>query len=183
MGAKAETLAGVGIDAVKAKVRDVPDFPKPGILFKDITPILQDPACFRAVIDVFAERYEKDRPDVIVAIESRGFLLGSALAYRLGIPLALVRKPKKLPWKTIRHEYTLEYGTDALEAHVDAVAKGQRVLIIDDLLATGGTAGATAELVKKLGGIVQECAFVIELGFLDGRKKLAPVKSFSLIQY
>src|SRR4051812_5270223 len=182
MGASA-VATDVGIEAVKAKIRDVPDFPKPGILFKDITPVLQDPASFRAVIDRFAERYEKARPDVIVAIESRGFLLGSALCYRLGIPLALVRKPKKLPYKTIKVEYTLEYGTDALEAHVDAVSKGQRVVIVDDLLATGGTAGATCELVKKLGGTVQECAFVIELGFLDGKKKLSPTPVFSLLQY
>ena len=184
MGAKAATMTkDAGIEAVKAKIRDVPDFPKPGILFKDITPVLADPASFRTVVDRFADRYESARPEVIVAIESRGFLLGSALAYRLGVGMALVRKPKKLPYKTIRQEYTLEYGTDALEAHVDAVAKGQRVVVIDDLLATGGTAGATVELVKKLGGVVQECAFVIELAFLDGKKKLAPTPVFSLIQY
>ena len=183
MGAKAAVKSDAGIEAVKAKIRDVPDFPKPGILFKDITPVLQDPQSFRTVIDRFADRYENARPDMIVAVESRGFLLGAALAYRLGIGLALVRKPKKLPWKTIRQEYTLEYGTDALEAHVDAVSKGQRVIIVDDLLATGGTAGATVELVKKMGGAVQECAFVIELGFLDGRKKLAPAPVFSLISY
>jgi adenine phosphoribosyltransferase len=182
MSAKATAVKDGGIEAVKAKIRDVPDFPKKGILFKDITPVLQDPATFRSVIDRFADRYEAARPDRIVAIESRGFLLGSALAYRLGIGLSLVRKPKKLPYKTVRVEYTLEYGTDALEAHVDAVEKGQRVLVIDDLLATGGTAGATIELVTKLGGTVQECAFVIELAFLEGRKKLStPV--FSLIEY
>ena len=182
MGAKAAAL-DTGLEAVKAKIRDVPDFPKPGILFKDVTPVLQDPATFRTVIDRLADRYESQRPDAIVGIESRGFLFGAALAYRLGIGLALVRKPKKLPYKTVRVEYTLEYGTDALEAHVDAVSKGQRVVIVDDLLATGGTASATIELVKKLGGTVQECAFVIELGFLNGKKKLSPTNTFSLLQY
>ncbi len=168
---------------IKEKIRDVPDFPKKGILFKDITPVLQDPQAFRGVIDRLADRYETSRPDAIVAIESRGFILGSALAYRLGIGLSLVRKPKKLPWRTRRVEYALEYGTDALEIHEDGVAKGQRIVIVDDLLATGGTAGATVKLVQGLGAIVQECAFVIELGFLDGRQKLAPVPCFSLIQY
>jgi adenine phosphoribosyltransferase len=171
------------METIKKLIRDVPDFPKPGILFKDITPVLQDPAAFRRMIDRLADRYETSRPDAIVAIESRGFILGSALAYRLGIGLAIVRKPKKLPYKKIRVEYALEYGTDALEAHEDAVAKGQRVVIVDDLLATGGTAGAAIQLANQLGATVQECAFVIELGFLDGRKKLSPVPVFSLIQY
>ena len=171
------------MDGIREKIRDVPDFPKKGILFKDITPVLQDPAAFRGVIDRLADRYEDARPDGIVAIESRGFILGSALAYRLGVGLTIVRKPKKLPWKTKRVEYALEYGTDALEIHEDGVAKGQRVVIVDDLLATGGTAGATVKLVQELGGIVQECAFVIELAFLDGKKKLAPVPVFSLLQY
>lgn len=171
------------MDGIKDKIRDVPDFPKKGILFKDITPVLQDPTAFRGVIDRLADRYETSRPDAIVAIESRGFILGSALAYRLGIGLSLVRKPNKLPWKRRRVEYALEYGTDALEIHEDGVGKGQRVVIVDDLLATGGTAGATVKLVQDLGAIVQECAFVIELGFLDGKKKLSPVPVFSLIQY
>ena len=171
------------VDAIKSRIRDVPDFPKPGILFKDITPVLQDPASFRGVIDRFADRYETNRPDVILAIESRGFILGSALAYRLGVGLAIVRKPKKLPWKKIRVEYALEYGTDALEAHEDAFTKGQRVLVVDDLLATGGTAGAAIALAQKLGATVQECAFVIELGFLEGRKKLTPTPVHSLIEY
>lgn len=171
------------MDAIKSRIRDVPDFPKPGILFKDITPVLQDPQSFRGVIDRLADRYETNRPDAILAIESRGFILGSALAYRLGIGLAIVRKPKKLPWRKIRVEYSLEYGTDALEAHEDAVSKGQRVVVVDDLLATGGTACATVQLANKLGATVQECAFVIELGFLEGRKKLAPTPAFSLIQY
>jgi len=171
------------VEEIKKRIRDVPDFPKPGILFKDITPVLQDPVAFRGVIDRLADRYETSRPDAIVAIEARGFILGAALAYRLGIGLAIVRKPKKLPWKTIRVEYALEYGTDALEAHEDAVQKGQRVVVVDDLLATGGTAAAAVQLAHKLGAVVQECAFVIELGFLDGRKKLAPTPCFSLIQY
>ncbi|HUQ41057.1 MAG TPA: adenine phosphoribosyltransferase [Candidatus Limnocylindrales bacterium] len=171
------------MEIIKSKIRDVPDFPKPGILFKDITPVLQDPVAFRATIDRMADRYETSRPDAILAIESRGFILGAALAYRLGIGLAIVRKPKKLPYKKIRVEYSLEYGTDALEAHEDAVTKGQRVVIVDDLLATGGTAGATIQLANKLGATVQECCFVIELGFLEGRKKLAPTPVFSLITY
>ncbi len=171
------------LEAIKDRIRNVPDFPKPGIQFKDITPVLQDPATFRGVIDELAGRYEGRKPDAVVAVESRGFLLGSALAYRLGVGLALVRKPKKLPWKTHRVEYALEYGTDALEAHVDAVRKGQRVLVVDDLLATGGTAGATCRLVEMLGGTVAECAFVIELGFLGGRTKLLPVPVHALIQY
>ena len=175
--------SGLTIDDVKSRIRDVPDFPKKGIVFKDLTPVLRDPAAFRAVIDRFAERYDAKRPDAILAIESRGFLLGAALADRLGIGLALVRKPKKLPWKTHRVEYALEYGTDALEMHVDAVEKGQRVVVVDDLLATGGTAGAAISLVTKVGAQVVECAFVIELGFLEGSKKLAPVPSFSLIRY
>lgn len=179
----AEKGTDAGVEALKTLIRDVPDFPKPGILFKDITPVLADPKSFKMIIDRFADRYEVARPEVIVAIESRGFLLGSALAYRLGVPLALVRKPKKLPWKTIRQEYALEYGTDALEAHVDAVGKGQRVVIVDDLLATGGTAAAAVALVAQLGGVVQECAFAIELSFLEGRKKLSPVPTFALLPY
>lgn len=171
------------VEAIKTKIRDVPDFPKPGILFKDITPVLQDPAAFRGVIDRFADRYETNRPDAILAIESRGFILGSALAYRLGVGLAIVRKPKKLPWRKIRVEYALEYGTDALEAHEDAVGEGQRVVVIDDLLATGGTASAAVELATKLGAKVQECAFVIELGFLEGRRKIGATPVFSLIHY
>src|SRR4051794_5983435 len=135
MSAKATPPAG--IEAVQAKIRDVPDFPKKGILFKDITPVLRDPASFRTVIDRLADRYETNRPDAIVAIESRGFILGAALSYRLGVGLAIVRKPKKLPYKTHRIDYALEYGTDALEIHVDSLEKGQRVIIIDDLLATG----------------------------------------------
>ena len=163
-------------------IRDIPDFPKKGIMFRDITPLLANGQAWRWTIDHFAERYQ-GAVDMVLGIESRGFIVGSALAYALGVGLAVVRKPGKLPAATFAESYELEYGTDALEIHRDAFGHPCRVLIIDDLLATGGTAHAAIELVKRLQGEVVECAFVIELEFLSGRKRLAPHGAYSLIQY
>lgn len=157
---------------LKAKIRDIPDFPKPGIIFKDITPILSDSAVFNRTIDVLADRYRSKKVDAIAGIESRGFLFGSALAYRLGLPFVPVRKKGKLPYKTVSASYDLEYGSATIEIHIDAISPGQKILVIDDLLATGGTAAATCDLVEKVGGYVVECAFVVELCFLNGREKL-----------
>ena len=171
------------IEALKAKIRDVPDFPKPGILFKDITPLLADPDGLRKIVEAFAGRYAGQGIDRVLAMESRGFIFGAPLAMRLGAGFVPVRKPGKLPYKTERVTYDLEYGTDALEMHVDGVLPGQRVLIVDDLLATGGTAGAVIELVRRAGGVVHELAFVIELDFLNGRKRLSPHSVHSLMHY
>jgi adenine phosphoribosyltransferase len=168
---------------LRSAIRDVPDFPKPGIMFKDLSPVLQDPALFNRVVDALAERYQDAPIDRIVAVEARGFLFGSALAYRMHKGLALVRKPGKLPWRTAKTTYDLEYGTDTLEIHLDAVEPGHRVLIVDDLLATGGTVGATVQLVHDRGASVYEAAFVVELAFLNGREKLRPVESFALVSY
>ncbi|MCU0866213.1 MAG: adenine phosphoribosyltransferase [Planctomycetes bacterium] len=162
-------------------LRDVPDFPKPGILFKDITPLLADPAAMRETIARLA-RLDCGRIDKVAAIESRGFLFGVPLALQLGVGFVPVRKPGKLPWKTSRVEYVLEYGTDAVEIHQDAVRSGERVLLVDDLLATGGTMGAACQLIEGCGGVVAACAFVVELCFLPGRQRLAPRRVDSLIQ-
>jgi adenine phosphoribosyltransferase len=169
--------------AIEKKIRDVHNFPKDGIIFRDITPLLQDAAAFRYTIDILAERYRDKRIDVIVAAEARGFILGAPLAYNLGVGFVPVRKPVKLPAECISAEYALEYGVDSLHMHKDAILPGQRVLIIDDLLATGGTAGAKIELVEKLGGIVIGIAFLIELTFLKGRERLKKYEITSLIQY
>jgi len=163
-------------------IRDVADFPKPGIVFKDITPLLADSVAFRATVDRFVEHY-RGRVDVVLGIESRGFIVGAPVAYGLGTGLVLVRKPGKLPHTTYAAHYALEYGTDTLEIHHDAVGNGHRVLVIDDLLATGGTASAAVELVKRCGGEVVGCAFVIELAFLGGRRRLDGKEIFSLIHY
>ena len=160
------------MDHLKTKIRHVPDFPKAGILFYDITTLLQDPAGFRAAIDSLAVPFENQGIEIVVGIESRGFIFGAAVADRIGAGFAPVRKLGKLPSTTVRATYDLEYGTDSLEIHDDAVRKGQRVLIIDDLLATGGTARATADLVKRLGGEVHALAFLIELVALNGRQRL-----------
>jgi adenine phosphoribosyltransferase len=176
-------MTDVVLESLKAKIRDVPDFPKPGILFKDITPLLADSQAFAQVIDLFARRYEARKIDRVVAVESRGFLFGAPLALRLGAGFVPVRKPGKLPYKTERLTYSLEYGTDAIEMHVDAIERGHRVLVVDDLLATGGTAQATAELARRRGGEVVELAFVVELDFLKGRERLRPHVVYSLIHY
>jgi adenine phosphoribosyltransferase len=167
---------------ILSRIRDVPDFPKPGILFKDVTPLIGDGPAFRLVTDLLEERIDGKKPELIVGIESRGFIFGAALAERLGVGFVPVRKPGKLPYKTTRETYSLEYGTDALEMHEDAVEK-RRCLIVDDLLATGGTASATARLVQKLGGIVDGFAFVIELDFLKGRQRLGGQPIHALIHY
>ena len=168
---------------LKATIRDVPDFPKPGILFKDITPVLADPKLFRATVDYFAEMHAGSHIDVVVGMESRGFLFGAPLAMALSAAFVPARKPGKLPYDSIEVSYSLEYGTATLVMHSDAVRKGQKVLIVDDLLATGGTASATCKLVDRLGGKVVACCFVIELGFLDGRKALQGVPVESIVHY
>ena len=163
-------------------IRDVPDFPKPGILFKDITPLLADGPALRWTVDQLGERY-RGAIDMVLGIESRGFIVGAALAYALGVGIAIVRKPGKLPAQTFAAQYELEYGTDMLEIHRDAFGEKARVLIVDDLLATGGTASAAIELVERLGGDIVECAFIIELAFLGGRQRLAPRPVHSLVQF
>lgn len=165
------------------KIRDIPDFPKAGIVFKDIMPLLADPNAFRATVDALAEFAEPRRPDLVLGAEARGFMIGGALAYRLGCGFVAARKPGKLPWDTVSAEYALEYGMDSLELHADAIANGARVLVHDDLLATGGTAKAKIDLVEQLGGTVVGLAFVIELTFLHGRDKLAGYDVHSLIAY
>jgi adenine phosphoribosyltransferase len=171
------------IGSIRRAIRDVPNFPKPGIVFKDITPLFANGALFARTIDLFAERYRGQRIDTVLGIESRGFIVGAALAYKLGAGFSVVRKPGKLPYEKHQASYELEYGTDTLEIHVDGIPRQARVIIADDLIATGGTAAATAELVSKLGGTVVECAFVIELSFLKGRDKLKPYGVYSLVQY
>ncbi len=171
MGGKLAKSTAV-LARLRKAVRDVPNFPKPGIVFKDITTVLADPKLFDEAVDLMAARLRRHRPDEICAIEARGFLFGAPLARQMGLPLQLVRKPGKLPYKTAGYDYDLEYGTDRLEVHVDAIAQGQRLAIVDDLLATGGTAAATAKLIEQQGGEVACCCFFIELGFLKGRDKL-----------
>ncbi|OFW30649.1 MAG: adenine phosphoribosyltransferase [Acidobacteria bacterium RIFCSPLOWO2_02_FULL_65_29] len=168
---------------LKSKIRHVPDFPKAGILFYDVTTLLKDAEGFRAAVDSLAEPFEHQGIDLVVGIESRGFIFGSAVADRLGAGFSPVRKPGKLPSKTTRASYSLEYGTDTLEIHDDAVATGQRVLIVDDLLATGGTASATTQLVKRLGGHVHALAFLIELEGLNGRGKLDGERVHAVLKY
>jgi adenine phosphoribosyltransferase len=171
-----------GVD-LRAFVREIPDFPRPGIVFKDITPLLLDPRATDAAVTRLARFAERLDIDFVVAAEARGFILGGALAHELQAGFVPARKPGKLPHEVISAEYTLEYGIDALEVHADALAGGARVLIHDDLLATGGTAGALCDLVTKLGGETIACAFLFELTFLGGRERLAPIHVHSLIQY
>ena len=169
--------------AIQNIIRDIPDFPKKGILFKDITPLLRHPDAFRYAVDAISEALSKKELDLIVGIESRGFIFSPVLAYKLNVGFVPVRKKGKLPWQTEQVSYTLEYGEAVLEIHKDAIERGARVAIVDDLLATGGTAVAAAHLVEKLGGKVVHIAFLVELLFLNGRKKLSQYDVFSLIQY
>ena len=170
-------------DDLKSMIRTVPDFPKKGIMFRDITTILQNREGFRYVIDKFYERYKDKNIDIVVAIESRGFIFGATLAYKLECNFVPVRKEGKLPHKTMKQEYSLEYGTAAVEIHEDAIKQGQNVLIVDDLIATSGTALATIKLVEILGGKIVECAFVVELTDLKGREKLKGHNIFSLVEF
>ena len=171
------------MEHLKKKIRHVPNFPKAGILFYDITTLLQEPAGFRAAVDSLALPFKDQRIDVVVGIESRGFIFGAAVADRIGTGFTPVRKPGKLPSTTVRETYALEYGTDALEIHDDAIRKGQRVLIVDDRLATGGTARAAADLVKRLGGQVHALAFLIELEALKGRERLGGETLHTVLKY
>jgi adenine phosphoribosyltransferase len=164
-------------------IRDIPDFPEKGILFRDITPALLDPIPFRKICDTLVERYESTEINKIAGIEARGFFFASVIAYRLGIGMIPIRKPGKLPWKTVARSYSLEYGEATVEMHEDAVSEGDRILLVDDLLATGGTAAAAAELIEGLGGKIEEIAFVIELSDLKGRDKLGDRKIFSILTY
>jgi adenine phosphoribosyltransferase len=168
---------------LRAAIREIPDFPKPGIGFKDVTTLLADPEALDAAVRGLADHARTLQPDVVIGAEARGFLLGPALARELGCGFVLARKPGKLPHDTLRAEYLLEYGTDALEVHTDAVTHGARVLVHDDLLATGGTAAALCSLVEQSGGVVAGCAFLIELAFLDGRSALAPHQVHALVRY
>jgi adenine phosphoribosyltransferase len=171
------------MDDLKKLIREIPDYPKPGILFYDLTTLLQDPRGFHSLVDKLCEHYNGKKVDIVAGIEARGFIFAPALAYRLGAGFVPVRKPRKLPSKTVSVTYQLEYGSDQLEIHQDAVKPGQRVLLCDDLLATGGTASAAIELVRKLGGEVAGAAFAVELSFLNGRAKIPGVDVFSLLKY
>jgi adenine phosphoribosyltransferase len=175
--------SGLNSDQLKKLIREIPDFPKKGILFYDITTLLKDKSGYAALIDQLAEHYIGKQVDLILGMEARGFIFGPALAYRLNAGFVPVRKPGKLPAATARVEYDLEYGSNALEVHKDAIEKGQRVLIVDDLLATGGTAQATAKLATALGAQIAGLGFVVELDFLKGRDKLKPYDVFSLLHY
>jgi adenine phosphoribosyltransferase len=168
---------------LKSKIRNIPDFPKEGIQFKDITTLLADPASFQRAIDLMAHRHFHKGVEAVIGIEARGFVMGAALAYKLGTGVVLVRKSGKLPFKTISASYDLEYGRDRLEIHEDAVYPGMRVLIADDVLATGGTVSAVAELLTRLGAVIVECCFLAELTFLGGRHKLKDYKVYSLLKF
>jgi len=170
-------------DRVRAAIRDIPDFPKEGILFKDITPLLQNGPLFREVTEYFAQRCRDRKITKVVGIESRGFIFGAALAHELGVGLTLVRKPGKLPYESVGVSYDLEYGSDRVEMHVDGVDGEDRVVLVDDLLATGGTAGAAAKLIDRVGGRVVEALFVIELEFLRGRDRLGSLETHSLVRF
>ena len=171
------------IDKIKNSIRNVPDFPKPGIQFKDITTLLQDQDAFKETIEAFYDAFKDEKIDVIVGIESRGFIFAAPLALKLGCRFVLARKPGKLPCETVREEYELEYGTDAIEIHMDAISKGDRILIVDDLLATGGTANAVGELVMKLKGNIVCFSFLINLVELRGIEMLKPYQVFSIVEY
>jgi adenine phosphoribosyltransferase len=177
------SVTSIALGRIKALIRDVPDFPRPGVLFRDITPLLADPAAFASTIELLAERASPYRPEAIVAIESRGFIFGAALSLETGLPLQLIRKKGKLPGKSVGITYQLEYGSDRVEVHAEAVKPGHRYVIVDDLIATGGTAAAAADLVELQGGTIACCAFVIELGYLEGRQRLGGWPIESLIHY
>ncbi|NLN16098.1 MAG: adenine phosphoribosyltransferase [Firmicutes bacterium] len=168
---------------LKARIREIPDFPQPGVSFKDITTLLKDGEALQYVVKMMAEPFRESGPDLICGVESRGFLLGAPLAYELGVGFVLIRKPGKLPAAKERVEYTLEYGRDALEIHQDAITQGERVLLVDDLLATGGTIAAAAQLVEKLGGQILGFSFLVELTYLNGREKIKGHDIWSLVKY
>jgi len=174
---------GTPAEFLRSRIRNVPDFPKPGILFYDITTLLRDPGGFKTAIESLSAPFAGAEIDIVVGIESRGFILGGAVADRLGAGFCPIRKPGKLPAKTLRESFSLEYGTDSIEIHTDAIRPGQRVLVVDDVLATGGTARAAASLVKNLGGTLHGMAFLIELDFLNGREKLAGEQVTSVLHY
>lgn len=176
-------MSSSSVEQIKAAIRDVPNFPKPPVIFKDITPVLQQPKLFRAAVDIFVDRHRRQKPDAIVGIDARGFIFSGAVAYQLGVPFVPVRKKGKLPYKTIEESYDLEYGRETLCLHVDAVKAGDRVVVLDDVLATGGTAATAARLVEQLGGKVAECDFLIELKFLSGTARLAKYSVFSALSY
>ena len=176
-------VLGADTGWLKDHIRDIPDFPQPGVVFKDITPLLADIGAFRATIDALAAPFASAAIDKVLAVEARGFIVGAPVAYRFGAGFVPCRKAGKLPWEVEKEEYVLEYGTDLLEVHKDAVTPGQRVLVVDDVLATGGTASAAATLVERLGGVVVGFAFVIELAFLGGRAKLQGRELVSLLTY
>lgn len=171
------------MDDLKHIIRDIPDFPKKGIIFKDITTLLQDAKSYQRMVDLLAHRYIGQKIDKVVGVEARGFIIGSVLAYKLGAGVVLVRKPGKLPSETFSKTYQLEYGSDTLEMHKDAIKPGEKVLIADDLLATGGTMSAVVDMVNQLGGEIVECCFMTELTFLEGRKRLPEGKVYSLLQF
>jgi adenine phosphoribosyltransferase len=171
------------MDELKNIIRDIPDFPKKGIIFKDITTLLADARSFQRMVDLLSHRYVGKKIDKVVGVEARGFVIGAALAYKLGAGIVLVRKPGKLPSETFKKSYDLEYGTDTLEIHTDAIKKGERILIADDLLATGGTMGAVVDMVDSMGGELVECCFMVELDFLKGRDKLPAGKVYSLLNF
>lgn len=171
------------MNELKNIIRDIPDFPKKGIIFKDITTLLADAASYQRMVDLLSHRYIGKRIDKVVGVEARGFIIGAALAYKLGAGIVLVRKPGKLPSETFKKSYELEYGTDTLEIHTDAIKKGERVLIADDLLATGGTMSAVVDMVSSMGAELVECCFMAELEFLNGKNKLPADKVFSLLKF
>ena len=171
------------INSIKSKIRTIPDFPKKGIMFRDITTLLKDAKGLKEVIDLLAKRYENIKVDYIVGIEARGFIIGGALAHKLGVGFIPIRKKGKLPGSVVREEYSLEYGTDTVEMHSDALENGCKVILVDDLLATGGTALAACKLIEKCGALIEECAFIIDLPELGGKNKLSPRKIFCLVEF
>lgn len=171
------------MEDLKKLIRDVPDFPKKGIIFKDITPLLQDPKGLRTAVEIISQHYKSKKIDIVVGAEARGFILAPTVAFNLGAGFVPVRKPGKLPYKKISESYSLEYGTDTLEMHKDGIKKGQQVLMVDDLLATGGTMAACCKMVESLGGNIAGCTFLIELAFLNGRNALSKYDVFSVIKY